>query len=97
MDRKHLSKKQQKYVGIAAIAIAVIAMALIIWLAGVPLVRFASEPEKFRQWVDNNGIWSRFAYMGMVILQVVIAVLPGEPFEIAAGYAFAPLKAHFCA
>ena len=56
MDKKHLSKKQQKYVGIAAIAIAVIATALIIWLAGVPLVRFASEPEKFRQWVDDNGI-----------------------------------------
>ena len=92
MDRKHLSKKQQKYVGIAAIAIAVIATALIIWLAGVPLVRFASEPEKFRQWVDDNGIWSRFAYMGMVILQVVIAVLPGEPFEIAAGYAFGAVE-----
>ena len=92
MDRKHLSKKQQKYDGIAAIAIAVIAIALIIWLAGVPLVRFASEPEKFRQWVDNNGIWSRFAYMGMVILQVVIAVLPGEPFEIAAGYAFGAVE-----
>lgn len=92
MDRKHLSKKQQKYVSIAAIAIAVIAIALIIWLAGVPLVRFASEPEKFRQWVDNNGIWSRFAYMGMVILQVVIAVLPGEPFEIAAGYAFGAVE-----
>lgn len=92
MDRKHLSKKQQKYVGIAAIAIAVIATALIIWLAGVPLVRFASEPEKFRQWVDDNGIWSRFAYMGIVILQVVIAVLPGEPFEIAAGYAFGAVE-----
>ena len=92
MDKKHLSKKQQKYVGIAAIAIAVIATALIIWLAGVPLVKFASEPEKFRQWVDDNGIWSRFAYMGMVILQVVIAVLPGEPFEIAAGYAFGAVE-----
>lgn len=92
MDKKYLSKKQQKYVGIAAIAIAVIATALIIWLAGVPLVRFASEPEKFRQWVDDNGIWSRFAYMGMVILQVVIAVLPGEPFEIAAGYAFGAVE-----
>lgn len=56
MDRKHLSKKQQKYVGIAAIAIAVIAIALIIWLAGVPLVRFASEPEN-----SVNG-WTITAY-----------------------------------
>ena len=30
--------------------------------------------------------------MGMVILQVVIAVLPGEPFEIAAGYAFGAVE-----
>mgnify|MGYP004506821309 CR=1 FL=1 len=92
MKKRHLTKKQQKRVGIAAIVIAVAATALIIWLAGVPLVKFASEPEKFRQWVDNNGIWSRFAYMGMVILQVVIAVLPGEPFEIAAGYAFGAVE-----
>ncbi len=26
--------------------------------------------------------------MGMVIVQVIIALIPGEPFEIAAGYAF---------
>ena len=30
--------------------------------------------------------------MGMVILQVVIAVLPGEPIEIAAGYAFCAVE-----
>ncbi len=92
MNKKQLSRKQQKAIGIAAIVIAVIATALIIWLAGVPLIKFASEPEKFRQWVNGNGIASRFAYVGMVILQVVIAVLPGEPFEIAAGYAFGAVE-----
>ena len=92
MKKKQLTKTQQKRVGIAAIAIAIIATALIIWLAGVPLVKFASEPEKFRRWVNDSGIWSRFAYIGMVILQVIIAVLPGEPFEIAAGYAFGAVE-----
>ncbi len=90
--KDHLTKKQQKRVGIAAIIIAAIATALIIWLAGVPLVRFASEPERFRQWVNDNGVWSRFAYIGMMLLQIVIAVLPGEPFEIAAGYAFGAVE-----
>ena len=90
--KDHLTKKQQKQIGIAAIIIAAIATALIIWLAGVPLVRFASEPERFRQWVNNNGLWSRFAYIGMMLLQIVIAVLPGEPFEIAAGYAFGAVE-----
>lgn len=90
--KDHLTKKQQKQIGIAAIIIAAAATALIIWLAGVPLVRFASEPERFRQWVNDNGLWSRFAYIGMMLLQIVIAVLPGEPFEIAAGYAFGAVE-----
>lgn len=90
--KKHLTRKQQKYAGIAVIVIAVAATALIIWYAGVPLVRFASRPEKFRQWVNGSGVLSRFAYIGMVILQIVIAVLPGEPFEIAAGYAFGAVE-----
>lgn len=30
--------------------------------------------------------------MGMVILQIVVAVIPGEPLEIAAGYAFGALE-----
>ena len=29
---------------------------------------------------------------GMVVLQVVVAVIPGEPLEIAAGYAFGALE-----
>lgn len=90
--KNHLTKKQQKRIGIAAIVIAIAATVLIIWLAGVPLVRFASEPERFRRWVNDNGVWSRFAYIGMMLLQIVIAVLPGEPFEIAAGYAFGAVE-----
>lgn len=90
--KKHLTDKQKKRVGAAAIAIALIASALIIWLVGVPLVRFASEPERFRQWVNDGGVMSRFAYVGMMLLQIVIAVLPGEPFEIAAGYAFGAVE-----
>lgn len=89
MSKKQLSKKQ---LGFAVIAAAIIVLALIIWRVGVPLVRFASEPEKFRLWVESSGVWSRFAYAGMVIFQVIIAFLPGEPFEIAAGYAFGAVE-----
>jgi hypothetical protein len=42
--------------------------------------------------VDSKGVWARIAYMGMVIIQVMIALIPGEPFEIAAGYAFGALE-----
>ena len=83
---------RRQLVGIAVVCIAVVASALIMWLVGAPLVRFASEPEKFRAWVDGHGFGGRIAYIGMVIFQVVIALIPGEPFEIAAGYAFGAVE-----
>ena len=88
MDHRELTPKQQKLYGTLALVFALLIMALLSAVVGKPLLRFASEPEKFRAWVDSNGLWSRFAYIGMVIVQVVIALIPGEPFEIAAGYAF---------
>ena len=58
------------------------------YFVGVPMIRFVEEPKQFREWVDSYGIWSRILFLGMVILQVVVAFIPGEPIELAAGYAF---------
>lgn len=52
------------------------------------MLKFVSEPEKFRAWVDGHGIYGRLAFIGMMVLQVFIAIIPGEPLEIGAGYAF---------
>lgn len=92
MEKKRAPLSREKKMAIAGIAIALAAVAVLVWLVGVPLVKFASEPEKFRAWVDSHGIKADFAYVGMVILQVIVAVIPGEPFEIAGGYAFGAVK-----
>ncbi len=89
---RELTQKQQKRLGVTLLVIAVLLLVLLSWAVGRPLVRFASEPERFRAWVDTKGVWARIAYMGMVIIQVMIALIPGEPFEIAAGYAFGALE-----
>lgn len=83
-----MSDKQQKIIGVIAIVIFLAFMVLITVLIGGPLIRFAEEPQQFRAWVDEAGIWGRFAFVGMVILQVVVAFIPGEPIELVAGYAF---------
>ena len=66
--------------------------AVVGWFVGRPLVRFASQPEQFRQWVDGHGLMGCAAYVGMVFLQVVVAVIPGEPLEISGGYAFGAVR-----
>ena len=89
---KELSSKQKKILYGICIALFFLLMVAICWFAGKPLVKFASEPEKFRSWLDSLGIWGRVVFVGIIILQVFIAFIPGEPFEIGAGYAFGPIE-----
>ena len=86
--KRELTRKQQKIIGISAISVAVVLLAVIVIFVGIPLVRFLKEPERFRAWVEERGFWGKVAFIGMVVMKVVVAVIPGEPFELAAGYAF---------
>ena len=72
--------------------LAVIFICILGYYIGRPLVQFVSEPEKFQLWVEEKGILGVLAFMGMNILQVLLAVIPGGPFEIGAGYAFGVVK-----
>jgi uncharacterized membrane protein YdjX (TVP38/TMEM64 family) len=80
--------KKQKIIIIAIMALLFVAFAAVAVLVGVPLVRSASEPEHFREWIESLGLFGDFAYMALVVLQVVVAIIPGEPVEILGGYAF---------
>ena len=82
LDRKQVLK------GGAAIAAFIIASVLIYIFAGEPIVRWVQNPAAFRAWVQAHGWVGRLAFIGMMALQVIVAIIPGEPFEIAAGYAF---------
>lgn len=86
--KREFSDKQKKILSIAGVAAFLLVSVLFIVFAGRPIVRFASEPEKFRAWVGEYGFLGMLAYVGMVFLQTFFAVIPGEPFELAAGYAF---------
>ena len=92
MDKHVFTDKQKKLIAWAAIAIFLLLSAAVGWFIGRPLVRFASRPEEFRLWVDGHVLLGMAAYVGMVFLQVVVAVIPGEPLEISGGYAFGALR-----
>ncbi|MBR5179001.1 MAG: TVP38/TMEM64 family protein [Lachnospiraceae bacterium] len=83
--------KKKIIVGILMI-IAAIVIVLVCIIVGIPLVRLAGEPEKFREWVDSKGVWGPALYIALVVFQILIAFIPGEPLEIAAGYVFGTFK-----
>ena len=86
--KRTLTEKQKKMLSAAAIIIFILLFAALAWFVGRPMIRFARQPEQFRSWVDGHGALGCAAYAAMVFLQVVVAIIPGEPLEIAGGYAF---------
>lgn len=91
-EHRPLTQRQKKWIVGTGVVLFLLLSALICWFAGRPLIHFAKQPELFRQWVDRQGVWGPILFMGMVILQIVVAIIPGEPLEIAAGYAFGALE-----
>lgn len=86
-----MTDKQKKALTITGIVIFFALMALAAYFVGRPMIRYVKEPEKFREWVSGYGAFGKAIFVGTVFLQTVVAFIPGEPFEIAAGYAFGTL------
>ncbi len=57
------------------------------FLIGPMLVDAAADPQKFRESL-GNGFESYLIFIGIQILQVIFAFIPGEAIEFAAGYVF---------
>ena len=87
-----MEEKHRKAAWIAAMVIFLVFCAAVTWFVGVPMVRLAEDPDAFQQWVDRFGIWGKLVFVAMVVLQVLVALIPGEPLELAAGYAFGAVE-----
>lgn len=87
-DNAHFTEKQKKIISIILLLVFLAFTGIICWFIGKPMIEFASEPEKFRDWIDSKGALAPIIFIGMVTFQVVFAIIPGEPLEIGAGYAF---------
>lgn len=87
-NKPTLTQKQKKAAALATLILFILLSLAVFWFVGRPMVRFAKEPDLFRRWVADRGLWGKAAYVGMCLLQVVVAIIPGEPLEICGGYAF---------
>ena len=87
-EERHLTVKQKKIISVLVLVLFLGFSALVAYFIGKPMISLVSEPEKFRGWVESRGNWGRLIFIGMMVFQVLIALVPGEPLEIGAGYAF---------
>ncbi len=70
---------------------------LLLFLAGIitatvlsfdTLTGFVKDPAHFREIIASHGFWGKCIFVLLMAAQVVLAVIPGHPFEIAGGICF---------
>lgn len=85
-ETKHYSKR------VAAAVLAVFSvLSCVLAVIGFFYIRKEfSDPDIVRSWIEGNYVLGVIIMLCVCILQVVIALIPGELVEIAAGYVFGP-------
>lgn len=74
--------------------LVLLAFALVIlflgYYLGKPLMDLIRDRRAFRSLLEESGPLKYLLMIGLMMLQVIVAVIPGGPIEVAAGYAFGP-------
>ena len=85
-------KKQRRLTPWQIVALVLVIVVLIgATLAAFPFVSSLAKPENlenFKNTLRSFGIGGFFIILGLQILQVILAVIPGEPIELLAGAMF---------
>lgn len=73
---------------VAALLAVTAGLAAACTLFGPQVLAFVGNADNVRAWAAENAPWSQAAFVLANVVQVVFAFIPGEPLELAAGYAF---------
>ena len=87
-----MEQRHKKALWLSAFVIFLLFCGLAGWYIGTPMIRLAGHPQAFRDWVDGHGLWGRIIYVALGVIQVIVAMIPGEPLELLGGYAFGALE-----
>ena len=83
-ETKHYSKKSAAaLLSIISVSMCVLTVACVVFLR-----TYFSDTDVIKEWIDQNYVLGFIVMVLLCALQVVIALVPGELLEIAAGYAF---------
>ncbi len=81
--------KRRKMYSLISIMVIVILVVLLTVFVCKWLDSFSQDG--FRDYINSFGLWGWLVLLGLQVLQVFIALIPGEVIESAAGYAFGPI------
>lgn len=83
------SIRRRRIVSICSLLLFLAVFGAVAYFVGYPLLQqYQQDPDAFRAYIESQGVWGYLIMVGIISLQVVVAIIPGEPLEIAAGAIF---------
>ena len=83
-----MDKRKTRLYVIAGIVIVIILTAIF----SIPFIKHINDTQKLRNLIDSFGVLAPLAFILLSMIQVLIPFIPGEPFELLAGYIFGTIK-----
>lgn len=80
--------KKYRYLILAISIILIVALCVFL---GKPVMEFMVDPDKITAQLESLGILGPVVFILLNIVQVLLAIVPGGPFEVAAGALWGPV------
>ena len=87
-ENKNDHQQLRRLVGI----LILVFIALVTYAVGKVIMAWVEDPVLFREKIGSYGAFGQVIFVLLVLLQVILAVIPGGPFELAGGYAFGAVR-----
>lgn len=85
-DKKLLKRK--RIVALLSLAAVLCLVSFLTYFLAIRFSKIAKSGEEFRDFIQSYGAWGSIVAVGIQVLQVFIALIPGEFVEIGMGYAY---------
>mgnify|MGYP002518178930 CR=1 FL=1 len=80
--------KTKRIIGVISLLLFLAVFGLVTYFAVYKFLAFSSSGESFEAFIEGYGWWGRLVALGIQMLQVFIALIPGEFVEVGLGLAF---------
>lgn len=85
-DNKLIKKK--RIVALCSLAVVLCVVAFLTYFLAVRFSRIASSGVEFRDFINSYGTFGIFIAVALQVIQVFVALIPGEIIEVGMGYAY---------
>ncbi len=75
-------------INLILLLIFIVAIPVYIWVFHRDIIRDIDSIEEVVALLDSNKTAAILIYMGLQIMQIIVSILPGQVFQVAAGYYF---------